>query len=43
MNEGHPAHARRPPPYTKDGIKFFEWQDVSKYRTMSSAEVTAEG
>merc|ERR1712072_747888 len=32
-------------PYTKDGIKFFEWEnpkDLSKYRTMSSAEVTAE-
>jgi len=32
-------------PYTKDGKKFFEWEsakDLSKYRTMSSAEVTAE-
>jgi len=32
-------------PYTKDGIKFFEWEnakDLSKYRSMSSAEVTAE-
>jgi len=32
-------------PYTKDGIKFFEWEnakDVSKYAKMKSAEVTAE-
>merc|ERR1711988_1218878 len=32
-------------PYTKDGVKFFEWEsakDLSKYRTMSSAQVTAE-
>merc|ERR1712023_616897 len=32
-------------PYTKDGIKYFEWEsakDLSKYKTMSSAEVTAE-
>merc|ERR1712054_29174 len=31
-------------PYTKDGIKFFEWEnakDVSSYAKMSSAEVTA--
>merc|ERR1711881_592812 len=31
-------------PYTKDGIKYFEWenaQDLSKYATMSSAKVTA--
>merc|ERR1712034_183087 len=31
-------------PYTKDGIKFFEWEnakDVSKYNNMTSAEVTA--
>merc|ERR1712187_102785 len=31
-------------PYTKDGIKFFEWenaQDLSKYRSMSSEQVTA--
>merc|ERR1712060_785392 len=30
-------------PYTKDGKKFFEWEnakDMSKYATMSSAEVT---
>ena len=30
--------------YTKDGIKFFEWEnakDVNKYATMSSAEITA--
>merc|ERR1712203_890754 len=30
-------------PYTKDGIKFFEWEnakDMSKYAAMSSAEVT---
>merc|ERR1712139_226089 len=32
-------------PYTKNGIKFFEWEnakDVSKYTKMSSAQVTAE-
>merc|ERR1711988_1086555 len=32
-------------PYTKDGIKFFEWEnakDLSKYAAMSSADVTAE-
>merc|ERR1712003_477045 len=32
-------------PYTKDGIKFFEWEnakDLSKYRGMKSQEVTAE-
>merc|ERR1712061_794316 len=32
-------------PYTKDGIKFFEWEnakDVSKYKTMTSEQVTAE-
>jgi len=32
-------------PYTKDGIKFFEWEnakDLAKYTTMSSADVTAE-
>merc|ERR1712034_165652 len=32
-------------PYTKDGIKFFEWEnaaDLSKYQSMGSAEVTAE-
>merc|ERR1711937_627955 len=32
-------------PYTKDGIKFFEWEnakDLSKYTTLSSADVTAE-
>jgi len=31
-------------PYTKDGIKFFEWEnakDMSKYAGMESAEVTA--
>merc|ERR1712206_23537 len=31
-------------PYTKDGIKFFEWEnakDCSKYKDMSSTEVTA--
>merc|ERR1712048_1540608 len=30
-------------PYTKDGMKFFEWEsakDLAKYATMSSAEVT---
>merc|ERR1711869_15643 len=32
-------------PYTKDGLKFFEWEsakDLRKYTGMSSAEVTAE-
>merc|ERR1712199_44774 len=32
-------------PYTKNGIKFFEWEnakDLSKYTKMSSAQVTAE-
>jgi len=32
-------------PVTKDGVKFFEWEnakDLSKYKTMSSADVTAE-
>merc|ERR1712195_348721 len=32
-------------PYTKDGMKFFEWEnskDVSKYGSMDSAKVTAE-
>merc|ERR1712149_59848 len=32
-------------PYTKDGIKFFEWEnpkDLRKYGTMSSAQVTAQ-
>jgi len=32
-------------PFTKDGIKFFEWEnakDLTKYRGMSSAEVAAE-
>merc|ERR1712204_18074 len=32
-------------PYTKDGIKFFEWensQDVSKYASMTSEQITAE-
>merc|ERR1712066_122029 len=32
-------------PYTKDGIKFFEWEnakDLSKYKGMTSAQVTAE-
>merc|ERR1712186_134455 len=31
-------------PYTKDGIKFFEWEnakDCSKYKSMSSEQVTA--
>merc|ERR1711907_349730 len=31
-------------PYTKDGRKYFEWEnakDMSKYAKMSSAEVTA--
>merc|ERR1712203_1251358 len=30
---------------TKDGIKFFEWEnakDLSKYKSMNSAQVTAE-
>merc|ERR1711988_1288153 len=32
-------------PYTKDGIKFFEWEnakDLSKYKGMNSAQVQAE-
>merc|ERR1712056_49393 len=32
-------------PYTKDGVKFFEWEnakDMSKYKGMTSAQVTAE-
>jgi len=32
-------------PYTKDGIKFFEWEnakDLSKYKTMNSSQVEAE-
>merc|ERR1712031_48111 len=32
-------------PYTKNGIKFFEWEsakDLRKYTGMSSADVTAE-
>merc|ERR1711968_114439 len=32
-------------PYTKDGIKFFEWEnakDLSKYASMKSADVVAE-
>jgi len=32
-------------PYTKDGVKFFEWEnakDLSKYATMSTADVTSE-
>merc|ERR1719310_107639 len=32
-------------PYTKDGIKFFEWEsavDLAKYKAMTSAQVTAE-
>merc|ERR1712004_40237 len=32
-------------PHTKDGIKFFEWEnakDLSKFRQMTSAQVTAE-
>jgi len=32
-------------PYTKDGIKFFEWEnakDLSKYASMASADVVAE-
>merc|ERR1712025_1065465 len=31
-------------PYTKDGVKFFEWEnskDLSKYQTMDSQQVTA--
>merc|ERR1711976_1038068 len=31
-------------PYTKDGIKFFEWEnhkDISKYATMDTSQVTA--
>ena len=31
-------------PYTKDGIKFFEWEnakDLSKYKSMDSSQVTA--
>merc|ERR1711988_1652453 len=31
-------------PYTKDGIKFFEWEnakDMGKYKKMSSSEVDA--
>jgi S-adenosylmethionine synthetase len=32
-------------PYTKDGVKFFEWEnakDLSKYKTMNGAQVEAE-
>merc|ERR1711991_857388 len=32
-------------PYTKDGIKFFEWEnakDLSRYASMSTADVAAE-
>merc|ERR1712195_353635 len=32
-------------PYTKDGIKFFEWEnakDLSKYKPMNSTQVAAE-
>jgi len=32
-------------PYTKDGIKFFEWEnakDLSKFKSMTSEQVTAE-
>merc|ERR1712224_263704 len=32
-------------PYTKDGIKFFEWEnakDLSKYKAMTSEQVSAE-
>ena len=32
-------------PYTKDGIKFFEWEnakDLSKYKNMTSEQVQAE-
>merc|ERR1712187_238823 len=31
--------------YTKEGVKFFEWEnakDLSKYRSMSSEQVSAE-
>merc|ERR1712021_254533 len=31
-------------PYTKDGVKFFEWEnakDLSKYKTMTSAQLTS--
>merc|ERR1711860_432918 len=32
-------------PYTKEGIKFFEWEnakDLSKFKPMTSAQVTSE-
>merc|ERR1719337_277212 len=32
-------------PYTKDGIKYFEWEstkDLAKYKSMSSVQVAAE-
>lgn len=32
-------------PYTKDGIKFFEWEnakDLSKYKSMTAEQVDAE-
>merc|ERR1719336_864704 len=32
-------------PYTKDGVKFFEWEnakDLSKYKAMNSEQVSAE-
>merc|ERR1712122_327175 len=32
-------------PYTKDGVKFFEWEnakDLSKYKSMNSEQVSAE-
>merc|ERR1712149_80163 len=32
-------------PYTKDGVKFFEWENpvkLDKYKSMNSAQVTAE-
>jgi len=32
-------------PYTKDGMKFFEWEnpmDLKKYKDMSSAQVAGE-
>merc|ERR1711988_1382296 len=32
-------------PYTKDGVKFFEWEnakDLSKYKSMNSTQVSAE-
>merc|ERR1711977_636160 len=32
-------------PYTKDGIKYFEWEstkDLAKYKDMSSVQVAAE-